>query len=226
MLKIQIMGGPGSGKTTLGEELSTRFEIPFFEVDVFGQKNGAEHSAWLRDAFAISEMPGWVADGTSIIWNDPMLAAADYIVSMEVPWRTAAYRIVRRHIVKSLRGINPHPGIKSLIAFMKDSRRYYVNECRPELVEAMQACLEEQRADTGPLDADQLLARLEKYGIEVIRVPTAAFTRQYLEKYKQKLICVRNNAERARLIELLTEQYKLSFTLYAERREPARLGDR
>lgn len=207
MLKIQIVGGPGSGKTTLGAEISARFDLPFYEMDVLGMKNGTQHTAWIQDAFAIISLSGWVTDGGGLIWNDPILAHADYIVLLEVPWRTAAYRIMRRHIVKSLRGINPHPGIRSLISFLKSSRRYYINQCRPDLVEAMNRCLEEQRTSTGPPDAERLLARLEKYGIEIIRPPTAEFVRQYLAKYEQKLIFVRNNADRARLLDFLTQQH-------------------
>lgn len=166
-------------------------------------KNGAKHTAWIEDAFTIISLPGWVTEGGGLIWNDPILDHADYIVLLEVPWRTAAYRIVHRHIVKSLRGINPHPGIRSLISFLRSSRRYYFNQCRPDLVETINRCLEEQRTSTEPLDAERLLARLETYGIEIIGSPTAAFRRQYLEKYKQKLIVVRNNTDRVRLIDFL-----------------------
>ena len=206
MLKIQIMGGPGSGKTTLGAEIGSRFDLPFYETDLLGMKNGTQHTAWIRDAFSIISLPGWVVEGGGLIWNDPILAHADYIVLLEVPWRTAAYRIVRRHIVKSLRGINRHPGIRSLIFFLMNSRRYYLNQCRSDLVEAMNRCLHEQRTSMEPLDAERLLARLEKYGVEIIRSPTTAFMRQYLEKYKQKLIVVRNNTDRARLLDFLAQQ--------------------
>ncbi len=209
MLKIQIMGGCGSGKTTLGAEIGARFDLPFYEIEVLGMTNGTQHTAWIRDAFAIISLPGWVTDGGALIWNDPILAHADYIVLLEVSWRTAASRIVRRHIVKSLRGINPHPGIRSLIQFLKNCRQYYLNQHRPDLTESMNRCLEEQKMITEELDAEQLLARIEKYELEVIRVPTAEFLRQYLEKYKQKLIIVRNNVDRARLLDFLAQRISL-----------------
>ena len=205
-LKIQILGGPGSGKTTLGAEIGTRFDLPFYEADVLGMKNGTSHPAWIQEAFEIISLPGWVIEGGALIWNDHILDHADYIVLLEVPWRTAAYRIVRRHIVKNLQGINPYPGISSLLSFLMDSRRYYINQCRPDLVEVMNRCLEEQRTSIEPLDAERLLVRLETYGIEIIRPPTAAFVRQYLERYKQKLILVRNNADRVRLLDLLAQE--------------------
>lgn len=207
MLKIQIIGGPGSGKTTLGAEIETRFNVPFYEMDVLGRKNGTSHTAWVQDAFTIISLPGWVTDGGSLVWNDPILDHADYIVLLEVPWRTAAYRIVRRHVIKSLRGINLYPGIWSLILFLRNSRRYYLNLSRPHLVEAMHRCLEEQKTSTETLDAQQLIARLETYDLEFIQSPTAEFTRQYLEKYKQKLIVVKNNTDRVRLLDFLAQQH-------------------
>ena len=90
LLKIQIIGGPGSGKTMLGAEISARFHLPFYEMDVFGMKNGADNSAWVRDAFAISSLPDWVVEGGGLIWNDPILTHADSIVLLEVAWRTAS----------------------------------------------------------------------------------------------------------------------------------------
>jgi|SRR5579883_601185 len=206
MLKIKILGGPGSGKTTLGAEIAAKFDLPFYEGDVLGRKNGTQHSAWIQNIFEIISVPGWVMECNALIWNDPILDHADYIVLLEVPWRTAAYRIVRRHIIKSLRGINPHPGIRSLILFLRNSRRYYLNQYHPDLIETMNRCLEEQRAIPDSLDPEQILTRCETYGIEIILTPTATFLRQYLEKYKQKLIVVRNNTDRARLLDLLTQQ--------------------
>ena len=208
MLKIQILGGPGSGKTTLGAEIGAKFDLPFYEMDVVGMRNGTDNRAWIRDAFEFITLPGWVMEGGAILWNEPILEYADYIILLEVPWRTAAYRIIHRHVVKSLRGINPHPGIRSLITFLRNNRPYYLNQCRPELVETMNRCIEEQRTSAEPIDAERLLVRLETYGIEIIRPPTATFVRQYLEKYKQKLIIVKNNVERARLLQFLAQQHK------------------
>jgi len=70
----------------------------------------------------------------------------------------------------------------------------------------MNSCLEEQRTARKPVDAEQLLARLERYGKILSFSSTAAFVRHYLEKYKQKLILVRNNADRARLLDFLALQ--------------------
>lgn len=57
------------------------------------------------------------------------------------------------------------------------------------------------------LDAMQLLACLETYGLKIILAPTEEFVRQYLTKYQQKVIHVSNHTERKRLFALL-EQHR------------------
>ncbi len=94
MLKIHILGGPGSGKTTLAVALSSRFQIPHYELDQLGRKNGMRSAAYIEDAFALVEQPGWVTEGIDLIWIDPLLHQADYIVLLEVSWPVAARRIV------------------------------------------------------------------------------------------------------------------------------------
>ena len=65
--------------------------------------------------------------------------------------------------------------------------------------------LEEHEERVEPLDAEGLRAHRERYGLEIMIAPTAECVRRYLEKYKQKVIVVRNNADRERMLELLTQ---------------------
>jgi len=205
MVKIHILGGPGSGKTTLGEYLSSRFHIPHYELDQLGRKNGMRSAAYVEDAFALVEQPGWVTEGIDLIWIDPLLHQADVIGLLEVSWPVAAWRIISRHIAKSLRGTNPYPGIKSLSLFLKNERDYYLNKCSADTAESIDRYLEEHGERAEPPDAERLLARLDKYGAEIVLAPTAEFVHRYLEKYKQKVIIVRNDADRERLLDLLTQ---------------------
>jgi adenylate kinase family enzyme len=205
MLKIHILGGPGSGKTTLAQTISSRFHVPHHELDKIGWKNGDRAVAYIEDAFAIAKQPGWVAENIGLIWTDPLLYQADYIVLLEVSWPVAAWRIIRRHISKSLRGINPYP-TRLLLPFLKDTRRYCLNKDRSEapIAEAMRMYLEEHGDSVEPPDPELLLIRLEKYRLGI--PPTAEFTRRYLEKYKEKVFIVRNNADQERLLELIANR--------------------
>jgi adenylate kinase family enzyme len=207
MLKIHILGGPGSGKTTLAAALSSRFHVPHYELDQLGRKNGMRSAAYIEDAFAIVEQPGWVTEGIDLIWIDPLLYQADYIVLLEVSWPVAARRIVYRHIAKSLQGTNSYPGIKSLFLFLKNTHDYYLNKCSADTAESIDGYLEEHGERNEPPDTERLLARLEKYGAEIVLAPTAEFVQRYLEKYKQKVIVVKNNADRERLFDLFAQHW-------------------
>jgi adenylate kinase family enzyme len=207
MLKIHIMGGLGSGKTTLGKEIASRFALPCYDLDTIGMSNEVEQTdaAYIQNAFTLAAQPGWVTEGIYLITTDPFLDYADSIVLLEVSWRTAAYRIVRRHISRNLRGTNPYPGIRGLVRFLKNVRAYYLNRSDARTAEIMRTYLEEHRTSAEPLDMEQLLARLETYGDDVVLAPTEEFVRSYLEKYRQKVICVRKNADRERLFALLAQ---------------------
>ena len=208
MLKIHILGASGSGKTTLGQEISSRFHIPHYDLDQVGQELGlgGKLSAYIETAFTLARKPGWVTENIGIIWTEPLLYHADYIVLLEVSWQVAAWHMLRRHIVNSLRGTNAYPGIKPLFELIQGTRLYSLNKTTPERVKAMRAYLQEHAEHVEPPDADLLLLCMETYAMDDLPgiPPTAEFTREYLEKYKEKVVLVRNKADRERLLELLT----------------------
>lgn len=204
-MKIHILGGPGSGKTTLAECIAARFNIPHHDLDHLYWDQNRGGASYIEAAFALAEQPAWITENIGLIWIDPLLYHADHIVLLEVSWQVAAWRIIRRHIIKSLRGINPYP-TRLLIPFLKDTRRYYLSKAGAgtPVAEAMQAYLEELGDVTELPDAEILLTHLER--TKTVIPLTAEFTRLYLEKYKEKLIIVRNNADRERLFELLAKR--------------------
>ncbi|GHO46817.1 hypothetical protein [Ktedonospora formicarum] len=204
MVKIHILGGSGSGKTTLASDIAARLSIPHYELDTFGSKNGANDAAYIEDAFSIASQPSWVTEGIFLIWTEPLLYHANYIVLYEVPWTTAAWRIIFRHINKSLRGINPYPGfngLKLLFKLLKDTRNHCLSReiTDPTILEYQRLYLEGQREPADLLDAEYILVRLKKY-FPVVFAPTAAFVHQYLMPYKHKVVLIRTNADRKRFL--------------------------
>lgn len=204
MLKIHILGGPGSGKTTLGREISARFHVPHYDLDQLGLKFGMQEQPYISEAFAIAAQDGWVSEGIYLLFTDPLLHAADYIVVLDVSWPLAAWRITRRHIVNSLRGTNQYPGWKTLLYFLRDTRDYYLDKdaSDPKKLEHGRLCLEERTTMAKPPDPAFVLKQFVTY--RELSLPFCrAFVDLYLERYKEKVIMVKNKRELARLLALL-----------------------
>ncbi len=205
-MKIHILDGPGSGKTTLAQELSEKFHIPHFDLEQIGWRRGDQSVAYIEEATTIAEQPDWITEGIFLMWTDPLLYHADYIILLDVSWPVAAWRIIVRHIVKSLRGTNHYPGIKLLFNFLKSTRRYYKDKVSADTPEAklMRLYFEEHDETVALPDAEALLMCLEKY--KAAFPFGAEFTRLYLAKYKEKVFVVKNNDERKRLLKYLTSR--------------------
>lgn len=204
MTKIHILGGSGSGKTTLAQHLSSLLHVPHYDLDKIGLENGIVTE---DDAFAIAGQPGWISEGCYLIWTGPLLSQADSIVLLEVSWPVAAWRIIRRHITKSLHGTNPYPGlngVKLLFKLIKDTRRHSLNKIRSDtpLAACMSRYLEEQGESVDPPTPESVRRDVEKY-LSISVPPTAEFVHRYLEKYQEKVLIVRNTADRDRLLERL-----------------------
>lgn len=201
MVKIHILGGPGSGKTTLAQALSSRFHIPHYDLDRVNLEP--------KRAVALAEQPAWVTEGIYLIITEPMLYHADYIVLLTTSWPIAAERIIRRHILNSLRGTQLYPGIngiKLLFKLLKDTRRYYLNQklIGNPSIETLHSYLEAHLEIVAPPTEDFARMYFETYR-EVVAPPSEKFVRMYLDRYKEKIFLVKDMADRERLLELLAK---------------------
>jgi hypothetical protein len=133
--QTHIVGGPGSGKTTLATRLGALLHVPVVDLDAIAYEGGAGRKRELAvrrsDVQRIAQTPGWVTEGIYLWWCESLGERADRIVWLDVSWRVAIYRIVRRHIVLSLAGTNRHPGLKKLVPFAWGTRRYYLSAALP-----------------------------------------------------------------------------------------------
>ena len=135
--KVFITGGPASGKTTLSRRVAAGLNVPVYELDALlldGHERGEPFEQVCKDvASRIIAMDSWVAEGAYLGWAEPMLRQAELVVSMDVSWRVAAYRIIARHIKATIARNNRFPGLRRLYRFLRWSGRYYNDQNPPGL---------------------------------------------------------------------------------------------
>jgi adenylate kinase family enzyme len=133
--RIHIIGGAGSGKTTLARSLAAHRSAPVYDLDQVAYEGGAgakrSLSARLMDVQRIAAEPNWVTEGIFLWWTDELLRAADVVIWLDLPWHSAARRVVIRHLRASLAGTNRHRGIRRLLRFLRATWRYYRSKSTP-----------------------------------------------------------------------------------------------
>jgi len=166
--RIYIIGGGGSGKTTLGRQVARALELDLTELD--GSSGAGERARGSR----------WVIEGIFVWGTAVWLERADLVVWLDLPWRVARRRILTRHLRLTAAGANPHRGWRLLWQFLRSQRRYYTGPAREP---------------AGPADWDAItraatarLVRGHEAKVVVLRSPREvrrwrrAFTRRWAER--------------------------------------------
>ena len=100
MRKVAVIGGTGSGKSTVAQQLAERLGVPHIELDALFWKPGwvmptAEEFRPVVEAAL--DQDGWVADGNySTRLRNVVLDQADLVVWLDMPFWTKFWRLLRR----------------------------------------------------------------------------------------------------------------------------------
>lgn len=131
--KIHIIGSVGSGKTTLARDLSTKLNIPFYELDNVvwvRQKNGdVRRSEEERDRYlnTILNTETWIIEGVhNDAWVSNSIENAELIIFLDIDYSMRTYRIVKRFFLQKL-GLeksNYKPTFKIFLKMFKWNRHF------------------------------------------------------------------------------------------------------
>lgn len=187
--RIHIVGGPGSGKSTVACRLAGRLRLPLHHLDDIyrvGGGIGAVRGQADRDQRVASVLSGrgWITEGVHLGWTDPFIEQADVVIWLDhLGWRQASRRVVRRFAAGAADGARSSRGhhrftrvrdyarhLRALGGAIGETRRYHRSERgTPNLPETRAATAERLARRSGPIvrcrspedvaDLDRRLAR-------------------------------------------------------------------
>src|SRR4051812_46767522 len=104
--RIVIFGATGSGKTTLARRLGETLGLPVMQLDSIRHAGGWDSTPWeeMRERMEsfIDEHPeGWISEGNYSRVRDVTLSRADTLISLDVPWRTSFWRLLKRTVARA-----------------------------------------------------------------------------------------------------------------------------
>lgn len=109
-MRVHVIGGPGTGKTTVGRAVAAELGLSLVELDralAYRSPRPSDtvpFSSWERvtwddrllAATALANEPAWVSEGVYAGWTEPLVARADLVIWLDLPGWRAAVGVLRR----------------------------------------------------------------------------------------------------------------------------------
>ncbi len=133
MIRIHIIGPPGSGKTTLAQRLASILRLPLYELDYIAWDEGYPGTERpleirLRDIRCIAAQPAWITEGIFLTWTEELMRNADYIVWLDVPMRLVLKHTLFRRLRNDFGGTPPPTSLLKQFKFLAYIGRYYFSK--------------------------------------------------------------------------------------------------
>jgi adenylate kinase family enzyme len=145
MKKIHIIGSVGSGKTTLARTLSSKIEIPYYELDnVVWQRaktGDIRRSDQERDYYLnqITHSDYWIIEGVHYKWVLSSFQEADLIIFLDTPFAKRKARIIKRFFLQKI-GVEKANYRPTLTIFKKmfTWNAHFEQVSKPEILNLLQ----------------------------------------------------------------------------------------
>lgn len=102
--RVLVAGVSGAGKTTLARRLSARLGLPYTELDgLFHGPQWTPRPQFLDDVRALAGRDAWVTEWQYDAARPLLVARAEVLVWLDLPFPLVLLRVVRRTIARRLR---------------------------------------------------------------------------------------------------------------------------
>ncbi|RWZ60646.1 DNA topology modulation protein FlaR [Halobacillus fulvus] len=131
--KIHIIGSVGSGKTTLARKLSSKLDIPYYELDnvvwIRQKSRDIRRTEHEREDYlnSIIKSESWIIEGVhNEDWVSNSFHNADIIIFLDTRYSIRTYRIIKRFIKQKLRleKSNYKPTFEMFLKMFKWNRHF------------------------------------------------------------------------------------------------------
>lgn len=113
--RISIIGGPGTGKSTLANNLGRNLELPVYHIDAINYlENWKERDKKERDEIILKkiEESKWIIDGTYKSTLENRVSESDLIIFLKYSTIAKLKGIFSRYLKNKGKGRNEIPGCK------------------------------------------------------------------------------------------------------------------